>query len=491
MDIDSIPFGADYRVRIQEALSRTDVVAIVIGPKWFGEPRGDKPRIFQTNDPVRLEVAAALKKPELLVTPLLVDGAEMPAEADLPDDIKDLHYRNAAPIDSGRDFNAHVDRFIRSIEEAERERERHREAAEDAERQRLEGEANEEQRRKSVADTERQRLEREANEERRRKTAEDAKRQRLEREASEERRRAERDAAKRKKLEEEQRREEPIPPPVPWYRTRLGAIGGAVLVAGAIAVVVHAQPGPAPDASPTPTPAESAVLATPTFDFQALRTHTFAPIGSLGTLRTFNLFSATIGDYKCPMSGPTISDEFLSHQTAWDPLPPSARISGGFFEMTPPRGKFQYELRNGALGDGLVCADLFNGTTGLDRPTHADSAFGLLFWSAKPSIFSTDLLYAFFVSPTGWYDVWRHAGGKWTALVTYTRSPAGKTAVSESNILTVRTAGNRATFYINGKEVNSITNAQPKGSLGGLVVETSVNEHYNITYQFGDFGARY
>jgi hypothetical protein len=465
MDIDSIPFGADYRVRIQEALSRTDVVAIVIGPKWFGEPRGDKPRIFQTNDPVRLEVAAALKKPELLVTPLLVDGAEMPAEADLPDDIKDLHYRNAAPIDSGRDFNAHVDRFIRSVEEAEHERERH------------------------------------AGEERRKKAAEDAERLRLEREAHEAQRRAEREAARRKKLADEQPQEDPkpIPPPVPWYRTRLGAIGGAIFVAGVIAVVVHAQPGPAPVADTTPSPVESVVLATPTQsaalatpDLSVFRRHTFAPLSSISTSRAFAQFFTSTSDFACPMSGATISEEFLSHQSAWDPLPPSTTISGGFFEITPPRGKFEYDLRSGPLRDGLICADLFNGTSGLNRPTHADSAAGLLFWSEKPDIFSGgDLLYAFFISPTGWYDVWRHAGGKWTALVTYTRSSAVKTGVSQSNILTVRTAGNRATFYINGTEVNSITNAQPKGSLGGLVVETSVNEHYNVTYEFGDFGARY
>ena len=478
MDIDSIPFGADYRVRIQEALSRTDVVAIVIGPKWFGEPRGDKPRIFQTNDPVRLEVSAALKKPELLVTPLLVDGAEMPAEADLPDDIKDLHYRNAAPIDSGRDFNAHVDRFIRSIEEAEREREHH---------------AGEERRRKAAEEAERQRLEREANEAKRR----------TEHEANEAQRRAERETARRKKLEDDKRQEppEPIPVPVPWYRTRLGAIGGAIFVAGVIAVVVHAQPGPAPVADTTPSPVESVVLATPTqpavlatatFNFNALRTHTFAPLSSISTSRAFAQFFTSTSDFACPMSGATISDEFLSHQSAWDPLPPATRISGGFFETTPPRGKFEYALRSGPLRDGLVCADLFNGTSGLNRPTHADSAAGLLFWSEKPDIFSGgDLLYAFFISPTGWYDVWRHAGGKWTALVTYTRSSAVKTGVSQSNILTVRTSGTHATFYINGTEVNSITNTQPKGSLGGLVVETSINEHYNVTYQFGDFGARY
>jgi uncharacterized membrane protein HdeD (DUF308 family) len=116
MDIDSIALGVDYRIPIAEALARSDVVAVVIGPKWSGQREGGKPRLFDSNDPVRHEIAAALSAERILVIPLLVDGATMPGEEDLPENLKALAYRNATEIDSGRDFETHVDRVIRSIE---------------------------------------------------------------------------------------------------------------------------------------------------------------------------------------------------------------------------------------------------------------------------------------------------------------------------------------------------------------------------------------
>jgi hypothetical protein len=40
----------------------------------------------------------------------------MPAAADLPESLQDLAYINAAPVDIGRDFRAHMDRLIRSLD---------------------------------------------------------------------------------------------------------------------------------------------------------------------------------------------------------------------------------------------------------------------------------------------------------------------------------------------------------------------------------------
>ena len=41
----------------------------------------------------------------------------MPAEADLPDGLKELAYRNAAEVRSGPDFHGQVDRLIRGLEQ--------------------------------------------------------------------------------------------------------------------------------------------------------------------------------------------------------------------------------------------------------------------------------------------------------------------------------------------------------------------------------------
>jgi hypothetical protein len=65
---------------------------------------------------VRLEVETALRR-NVLVIPVLVDGAEMPDASDLPDSMKDFVYRSAVIVASGQDFHMHVDRLIRSIDQ--------------------------------------------------------------------------------------------------------------------------------------------------------------------------------------------------------------------------------------------------------------------------------------------------------------------------------------------------------------------------------------
>lgn len=114
MDVDNIPFGTDFREHIDKALTAADVVVAIIGPKWLGPNRGRKPRIFDDLDPVRIEIETAFRH-GIEVVPILVDGAKMPKPEELPDNIGQLAYRNAAIVDGGRDFHQHMDRLIRSM----------------------------------------------------------------------------------------------------------------------------------------------------------------------------------------------------------------------------------------------------------------------------------------------------------------------------------------------------------------------------------------
>jgi len=116
MDIDSIPYGVDFRAQIQQALRQTDILIAIIGPRWTGASRGRRARIQEENDPVRVEVERALGT-GIPVIPVLVNGARMPRGTDLPDSLADLSYRNAAEVDAGRDFHQHVDRLIRSMDQ--------------------------------------------------------------------------------------------------------------------------------------------------------------------------------------------------------------------------------------------------------------------------------------------------------------------------------------------------------------------------------------
>jgi formylglycine-generating enzyme required for sulfatase activity len=114
MDIDSMPFGVDFREHIDTAVGQCDVVLAVIGPKWVGESDAHR-RIDEPRDLVRIELESALNR-NLLLIPILVDRVPMPGEADLPPSLARLAYRNAIDVDQGRDFRLHVERLIRGIE---------------------------------------------------------------------------------------------------------------------------------------------------------------------------------------------------------------------------------------------------------------------------------------------------------------------------------------------------------------------------------------
>ena len=114
-DIDNIRPGIDFRVQISEALRTTDVLLVVVGPKWFGRAKGADSRIDNKADPVRIEVETALQR-DIPVIPVLVGNTKMPTTAQLPDGLKDFAYRHAVTVDGGRDFDHHLEGLIRALD---------------------------------------------------------------------------------------------------------------------------------------------------------------------------------------------------------------------------------------------------------------------------------------------------------------------------------------------------------------------------------------
>jgi WD40 repeat protein len=113
-DIDNIPLGSDFRQHISETLHKTDVLLAIVGPQWLGQ-RGDAERIHESDDPVRVEVETALRR-RISVVPVLIGGALMPSVEQLPPGLKDMSYRNAVKVDSGLDFDHHMERLIRELD---------------------------------------------------------------------------------------------------------------------------------------------------------------------------------------------------------------------------------------------------------------------------------------------------------------------------------------------------------------------------------------
>ncbi len=90
MDQYSLRPGEDYRTQITTAISRAEVLVLVIGPGWLSgsDPLG-KRRIDAPDDQHRLELEQAIAR-GLKILPILAEGAVMPSAAELPPELAAL-----------------------------------------------------------------------------------------------------------------------------------------------------------------------------------------------------------------------------------------------------------------------------------------------------------------------------------------------------------------------------------------------------------------
>jgi hypothetical protein len=114
-DIDDIPPGIDFRVHINEVLRKTHILLAIVGPSWLGASSGGLERIQEESDPVRVEVETALRR-RVPIIPVLIGATRMPSSEQLPPSLKDFSFRNAVKVDTGQDFDYHMDRLIRSMD---------------------------------------------------------------------------------------------------------------------------------------------------------------------------------------------------------------------------------------------------------------------------------------------------------------------------------------------------------------------------------------
>lgn len=115
-DVDSIAAGTDFRKRLDEAISKSDLMLVIIGPRWttVADPQGRR-RLDSTSDFVRLEVETALKR-GIPVIPVTVSKAEIPSETELPSTIRELAFRNGRQVRPDPDFKSDIARLVRDIE---------------------------------------------------------------------------------------------------------------------------------------------------------------------------------------------------------------------------------------------------------------------------------------------------------------------------------------------------------------------------------------
>lgn len=98
MDVSGIEAGRDFRKAIEEGVTKCGVLLVVMGPEWLTakDERGAS-RLNDPGDFVRIETASALRR-DIPVIPVLVRGATMPTAEQLPEDLKELAYRNCIEL---------------------------------------------------------------------------------------------------------------------------------------------------------------------------------------------------------------------------------------------------------------------------------------------------------------------------------------------------------------------------------------------------------
>lgn len=116
MDVVSLEPGRDFVKAISESVAVCEVLLCIIGQGWVSarDAKG-KRRLDDARDFVRLEVASGLQRERITVIPVLIDGAPMPREDQLPADLKPLARRNAIEITHGK-LDADMARLVDAIE---------------------------------------------------------------------------------------------------------------------------------------------------------------------------------------------------------------------------------------------------------------------------------------------------------------------------------------------------------------------------------------
>jgi hypothetical protein len=115
-DKESIDAGADWAEAIQGAIGRQGLVLVLIGEQWLQGASDGSRRIDDPADTHRREILAALRS-GCGVIPILIGDMRMPAETQLPEDLRPLIRHNALKLRDdeweGYDFPRLADEIAR------------------------------------------------------------------------------------------------------------------------------------------------------------------------------------------------------------------------------------------------------------------------------------------------------------------------------------------------------------------------------------------
>ena len=115
MDL-GMELGIDFVEHINKAVGSCRLLVAVIGPRWTStEDAHGRRRLDDPADFIRVEVETGLRRPEVRVVPVLVQGARMPDADELPASLAELARLNALEVSDAR-WGYDVDRLTSTVE---------------------------------------------------------------------------------------------------------------------------------------------------------------------------------------------------------------------------------------------------------------------------------------------------------------------------------------------------------------------------------------
>ena len=116
-DVASLEPGIEWHEAIERVIGQSDACVVVIGKNWLDmKDASGRRRLDDSRDTVRREIVAALEH-KMRVFPVLVGGAKMPAEEDLPEELQPLCRRNGLEI-TEQDWDHDVATLIQGLDKA-------------------------------------------------------------------------------------------------------------------------------------------------------------------------------------------------------------------------------------------------------------------------------------------------------------------------------------------------------------------------------------
>lgn len=165
-------------------------------------------------------------------------------------------------------------------------------------------------------------------------------------------------------------------------------------------------------------------------------------------------------------------DKFTSMDPGWGAPDKNFDIKDG--KMTvQPNAKETYT----AIYEGNIFPNDMDASINLKFVKAKDPTWGagLLFWSSGMKNF-----YGLLVNANGWYTIQRRMGDRFINPVSWQQSDAIKKGTGVDNQLRIVTKGDKATVFINGKELITFTGTPPEGGSQIGIRAASGDEEPNV-----------